>query len=307
MNISNLSVGRHSIVILALVLVVTMAITTYAIAQSSNLANSSTYQRNQQRLESLSELELMELQLKKSRFDSMPDYRQEQLRQLHQEVMNHPNRDELMKLMGRYAEWLKSLTEEQRAQLGKLETSERIDRVRQIRLEQAEEYFGVVGDTQLPQSDVPILFEWLESFMERDEFSAAMQQMARDSRLSLGRRSGRTVSPWLAYVILARTNADRSAEIVTADDVEDLKLKLSQQAGEIVDSQASEREKRKLVAKWIEMALQARFNPQVSNRELMEFYGNEMTADQRERVDEMTPDRRLREIKRYYIINRLNR
>ncbi len=243
------------------------------------------------RLESLTELQLEGLKNKQRQYDKMPTARQKQLRELHAKIMSHEDRDELFNIMRRYSEWLRSLDEKQKIAVRQLPIDERIKEIRRIQLEQAEEYFGVVGDTQLPAADVPKLFEWIDQFVANNRDQIINQLSKGNVRRSRYRRN-RLLDLYLKHALR------NDLTIVTDKDLNSLREKLSPDAIQIIDSQTTENEQQKLVVKWMITAMEANF--QVSVRDLMEFYHNDMTDDQRERVDQMTPERRRAEIRWQY-------
>jgi hypothetical protein len=132
---------------------------------------------NQQRLASMSDEELSELKSHKQRFDALSPSEQDQLRQLHAQLSNHPQEAQLRVVLDRYYEWLKTLNATERAELLSLTSDQRIDRIRELRQEQRGERFSLVID-ELSADDRTKLFQWVENLARQKQ--ADIEQAMRD-------------------------------------------------------------------------------------------------------------------------------
>lgn len=261
---------------------------------------------NQQRFDALTGNELEELRNRQKRFEQFPLPRQEHLRSVHEQWLSHPDRDELLETMKQYTEWLKSLKAEQRAKIKSLSGEERINLVSEIRREQAEAIFGIAGETQLPKEDVSVLFEWSKEFLESRKSEIAelfrIREPSSDGRRGRGGGGNRGFEPRpeMLFLSLGRNSLDDVVALIQESDIARLSSQLSPEAVAIIESQGKTADKQKLIFRWIVSALEALRNPEVPQRDLEEFFDTEMSTEQRQRVESMTPESRLRAIRSFY-------
>jgi hypothetical protein len=268
-------------------------------------AASGTLTGNQARFEALSGNELEELQNRKRRFEQLPVARQQHLRAIHQQWSQHTDREALLDTMRQYTKWLKSLNAEQRAEIRSVTGDRRVELVSEIRRQQAEAIFGIAGETQLPKEDVSVLFRWSSEFLKARQTQIVELFRAR-SNAPEGRRGGSRgfeSRPDLLFVLLGRNreNAEAVVGLIEDEDIARLKERLSPEAVAIIENQGDPSDKKKLVYRWIVSAIDALRNPDVPERDLREFFDTEMTTEQRQRVEAMTPEFRLQAIRSFYL------
>jgi len=90
------------------------------------------------RIEKMDPAAKEQLRRRHQRFDNLDAAERERLRRLHHEIERDPHTAELHLVMHRYYEWLKTLTPYQRAELRELAPEKRIERIKQLRQEQAQ-------------------------------------------------------------------------------------------------------------------------------------------------------------------------
>lgn len=261
-----------------------------------------------QRLAAMSGHDLAELQNRQRRFEQMPELKQHRLREMHDRLQVHPRHEALMATLKRYYEWIKSLSAEDRAIIKSLSGDERLARIRDIRQQQAEQIFGIAGDTQLPRNDVSGLFEWNREFLaaKRDAMLALVRQRGSGGEGRSFRGFDESSRTDFLFFVLSRTDPDGAAALITEDDIDQLKKKLSPDAVTIIDDQQTLPERQKLVYRWVISAISAQLDPSIPDRELMDFYDTQMTSEQRQQVDAMTAENRRRTIARLYRMARRN-
>lgn len=116
-----------------------------------------TLAARRERIEAMSQPELDRLLRNQERFEHLPPEEQSRLRTLHTELSRDPHAEELRQVMQRYQQWLKSLSASQRAELPKLSSAERIERIKKW---QAEEHKQ--ARRRLTLADVQALLGWLD-------------------------------------------------------------------------------------------------------------------------------------------------
>jgi hypothetical protein len=178
-----------------------------------------------------------------------------------------------------------------------------LELVQQIRQRQAEAIFGIAGETQLPKSDVSRLFEWTgEFFAERkqeivDVFQKRMS--ANDGRRGM-RQMERFDRPDFLFLMLSRMNPETASLLIQPEDIGKLRGKLSKDAVAIIDAQENDSARQKLVCRWVMSAVDAQFNPSIADNELMDFYDLEMSIEEQQQVDALSPDKRRWAISQLY-------
>ncbi len=275
------------------ILLAALALTLTPLAMTGGLSN-------QQRFEQLGSEELSEIKNQKRRYDAMPEPKQQRLRQLHEQLAGHPDRDALMATMRAYYDWLGKLeSNSRRARLKSLETVERVEEVRSIRLRQAEQFFGY----ELPRGDVQKLFGWTAEFVKQNDeqieklFNERMDESERGNR-SAARRQWMARRPDIQFLVLYNFHPEQALSLIDNDDLNQLKSSLSSEANQKLDEQPDDTARKRLVYRWVVSAIEAQRRP--PPWDLRNFYEIEMSAEQKERVDNMDRQQREREIIRLY-------
>jgi hypothetical protein len=109
-----------------------------------------TPQERRQRVEQMDSQTKQELLRRQERFDALEPEEKKKLHRLHEAIQNDPNRDELLRELTRYYDWLKTLTLLQQAELRELPPVERIRRIEELRAEQARRGSGRFGSRGFP-------------------------------------------------------------------------------------------------------------------------------------------------------------
>ena len=260
---------------------------------------------SEQRLAEMNGNQLNEILGRRQRIEALPPAARQRLREIHQQWLAHPRRDELLETMQAYYQWWTTLTIEERSRVRAETDSRRLDVIRGILQQRAEAVFGIAGETQLPRDDVSQLFEWNREFLSRRR-----DQIVELYRSSANRRSRRLDSrldrPEVLFFVLDRIPDDLASSLIEQSDIDLLREKLSDEAVAIIDAQEDHAARQKLVYRWVMSAVSAQWNPPIDERELMEFYDLEMTQRQRQLVDAMSPQRRRSAIAQMYRARRRN-
>ncbi len=108
---------------------------------------------------------------KKRKFDSLSPEEQEQYRQLHLQLVEHPRYEHLRATLQRYYEWQRRLTPMQRAELSKKPASDRMKYVQELMDEQAKEHFKLALSESkglhelLTGEDRDVICKWTDEFV----------------------------------------------------------------------------------------------------------------------------------------------
>lgn len=110
-----------------------------------------------ERIEEMPQPERDRLLRNQERFEHLSSAEQSRLRTLHAELSHDPEAEQLREVMRRYQDWLKTLSASQRAELPKLSSAERIERIKKW---QADEHKR--ARRRLTLADVQALLAWRE-------------------------------------------------------------------------------------------------------------------------------------------------
>jgi hypothetical protein len=257
----------------------------------------------QKRFAAMSNAELAELIARKKRLESLPESRQRYLRSLHEQWLEHPDREQLIQAMRGYTQWLMSLTDEERVYVKSGDIKQRLKAIAEVRQRKAEEIFGIAGETKLPGKDVTNLFEWSKEFVKnrQDEIRAILSSTEDPANASRSERfRGRNPSGESIFFAARRRRPEAVVELIRETDIADLKTRLSPEAVAIIDDQGDLPSRQKLIFRWVNAAFDALYNPEVSERDLREFFETELTVDERKDIESLAPDQRLRALRFLY-------
>jgi len=174
------------------------------------------------------------------RFEQLSPEEQARLRTLHAELSHDPDAQELRDVMRRYQEWLKTLSASQRAELPKLSSDERIERIKKW---QADEHKK--AGRRLTLTDVQALLGWLDkrvlatlSEEERQRYGAIKNPRERRSQMR-------------EHFEDPKTHAQLRQ--VSPEEIEDLKSRLSPEGRQVLEeAQTAGRDQvRRLLFFWI--------------------------------------------------------
>ena len=101
-----------------------------------------TIEARRQRLATMPADQRARLLDKAARFDSLTDKQKAAIRQLHAQIEQRPDRDQLLEIMQGYSQWLATLSPTQRAELLELDTEQRVARIAELKRRYEEERIG---------------------------------------------------------------------------------------------------------------------------------------------------------------------
>lgn len=262
------------------------------------------------RLRQLNENELIELARNREDFDSKSPEQQQQLRDFHQQLINHPDREKLERVMQQYHDWLATLDEQNRAKVLDLPPNERIAKINQIRRQQSIDWLGKIGPTQLPKEDAVPVYWWYEEMLKSKQeliYDVAKQLVNRSmidlqSEL-LTRELMRSQSYRRSALAMQRNVAERLLiaiqeqspeslnDIFFSSDINSLMNYLSNEGRKIVEK-SEPQERSRLVVRWIADAREIKSRDSISQRELENFYRTELKPETRDELDAMSSEGR---------------
>ena len=262
------------------------------------------------RLRQLNETELIELARNREDFDSKTPEQQQQLRDFHQQLINHPDREKLERVMQQYHDWLATLDEQNRAKVLDLPPIERIAKINQIRRQQSIDWLGKIGPTQLPKEDAVPVYWWYEEMLKSKQeliYDVAKQLVNRNMidlqnelltrelmRSQSYRRSAfamqRNVAERL-LIAIQEQSPESLNDIFFSSDINSLMNYLSNEGRKIVEK-SEPLERSRLVVRWISDAREIKSRDSISQRELENFYRTELKPETRDELDAMSSEGR---------------
>ena len=253
-----------------------------------------------ERLQSLTEEENNDLVRKKRRFDSLSPDQQERLRQLHEQISTDAQAEQLRQTLVLYNEWLKTLTTDQRAELEGLSGEERIAKIREFKQHQEERNFRILNESELPPEDVREIMLWANNYIMRvqDEILAWMppdyQRFARNADPQRRRR--------MIMNALAQRPPDKEVPLPNEDEIRSLMNRLSPDASRILKQETNLKKK---IVLWFEQLGMARWMPPIGDEELRRFFQDQLSDEERKRLDHLPIEEQKNELRRMYVNSKL--
>ncbi len=263
----------------------------------------------QELVDQLEPIDRHELRRQRDRFRSLAARDRSKLITLHEEICATKEGAALYGVLHRYSEWLGTLPDGQRADLLELPIEERIAKIRETQVAQRDDLFqrDVVD---LSAADAQQVLEWWHQYLEKNsddliaQLPTSVQERIR--RTNRARRRGQT----LATEILRRAD---QIEFPPADQTRLLTLRDSlspEGASRLADWDGLENKDPSVreAVRRLGVGAQRRNSRDWPNRErLMQFYDEELTVPERDRIDELPPKQMQRELKRQFLLRERGR
>jgi hypothetical protein len=275
-----------------------------------------TIQNRNDRISRMTDQQREELFRKQEKFQALPIDQQNKLREFHELLSSHEDKDKLVEVLVSYFEWLKILGGGQQADVLDMPLNRRLEEIEKITSQQAAEFFGFIGSTKLPLEDAKYFYRWyvlsirfharkirtrIESvLMDLSESEGLTPQGGVISRIKSG------PIEQLVEFLIRRSPEDRDfiGRLLCRNTdqesigIDYLRSVVSDESKAIIDSpDRSDRDRRELILKWIEAANQARFPIKMSS--LKSFY-RELPDEVRDGLNNLDPDNWHDELTRMY-------
>jgi hypothetical protein len=255
--------------------------------------------------------EKQELLRKQERFLEQPAAEQERLRELHDQLQACPDRAELRAVLARYYAWRATLTSAEKATLDDLPANQRIAHIRELMERQEEQRFRKLVQANLTPDDRKAIFDWLGEFVDAHH-QAIIATLPEEFR---PRDEYDERQRWqLTFALLRRWSLEEPKEPgeaqmprPTAAEVQTLLDSLSAQARESMKTVKDPNMRIKVAQEWIRAAIVSRTLPPVSQDDLREFYVNQLSELDRERLEALSGDERQQALQRLYFEHKFRR
>jgi hypothetical protein len=258
----------------------------------------------EQWMQGLSSDERNDLLNKKSEFDQLDESRKQVLRELHQQLTQHPDRKQLTASLVSYYQWLTMLRMKERAGLLDEPVNDRLKTIRSITRRQAEDAFGKTGSTKLPAEDAAYLYKWYDFVIQdkakpiRERSGQILSQKRQRSNLpppsasDLERVQAGPIEQLVEF--LMENDRDHLGTLLMQEEIgssnsfglQYLYGMLSDDSKKILD-QVDPEGQRELVLNWLEAANKTRLT--ISRATLQKLYDS-LPSETRDEMDNMHPD-----------------
>jgi hypothetical protein len=246
------------------------------------------------------------LREKQARFRALPGAEKRRLRSLHRQICGGDSGGELYGVLSRYTQWLATLPDGQRADLLELPPPQRIEQIRTIRESQEATTFGMqAGD--IAAQDIMVVARWLHEYvrMHDQELLAQLPKSVRQriDRLEPGRRRTRQmlleIGEHLDEIELPPPQPGH-----LQDMVDQLPPEASRRLRQIVNLDDGQEATRRLL-KTLVQSIQHLGSRMIPDERLQEFYDQQLTSQQRDRLDSMPPEAAKRELRRQFMMHHM--
>ena len=269
-----------------------------------------------ERITQMTQQQQEELFRKREKFELLTPERQETLREFHELLSAHPDRNKLAEALSSYFDWLKIINMNRRATLSDLDLKSRLDEIALITNEQTQQFFGAIGSTKLPEQDAVYFYRWYVESIRIYRYE--IRQRVGEVLMNLREEEGLSVQGGVIERIRSGP-IERLVDFLIRNSFEDrefignllcqnqdgqslgldfLTKIVSDETRAIIDSsQLNETERQELVLKWIETAKQARFP--INSADLKSFY-RELPEETKNELNNMDPVQWHDELSRMY-------
>jgi len=282
--------GRH-IVVSCLISIVVLPNTQLVFGSGANGVADSLGSAH--RISQMSPTQKARLVEKQKKFDSLSAKERDRLRQLHRDLEQLPDTSELKGVMYRYADWLRALPPDLRAELIDLSPKERIDRV--IELKADPPLFSesqVASKIETLPKDMKKIMRWSKTFVETYE-SKIVSSLPRDRQRRLDSIDPAIRRQMVLLVLLRRTQQgafDNNSKIFEKE-LANLRSSLSPKAQKMMASQPPSKQWQivsSLVGRRLMQRspnrLRSQNTRQIIPEELLYFFEHKLSDAERERL-----------------------
>lgn len=265
-------------------------------------ATESTAARHR-RLKEMSATEQQELRQEQARLARLTATERQRLRGLSEQLASASDGDRLREIMLRYSAWLRTLNASQRTALLGLPAEKRVAEIKALREQQERQRFQEMFDYKLQPNDQKALLAWVSRLIARDE-DQVLQRLSPLQRERLQRIEDKT-RRYAMMAAMYRFQVGQNKRLFellksTSDDIDQLAKSLSPPARDMLDEPRSAEQREHLLQNWVRAALESRVRPDISKDELLRFFNEQLSVEQRERLESLPRERMRLEMQRMY-------
>ncbi|MCI0358048.1 MAG: hypothetical protein L0211_06175 [Planctomycetaceae bacterium] len=238
-----------------------------------------------------------ELLRKKERFDKLSDAEKNRLRGLHEQLASSPDGPELLKLMGRYCDWLKGLNPRERDEVLSLPADKRIARIKEIVSRQEGQRFTEYVNFHLPKPDQDAIYKWLDDFVAKHE-EEILDQLSENERKWFPRIDDDRARRKALIPKLLRRRGDSNMPFPSSEETDQMVASLSAETRGRLDAPGGTDRSDRL-RELVGAAILSVSIPPPSEDDLRKLFASLPAAD-KGRLEEMDPDEMDRALRFMY-------
>jgi hypothetical protein len=249
-----------------------------------------------QYINNLSPNQKVELRRKYKSFTGLQGDEQYRLRQLHEQIQQDEHRDELLGVMERYSEWCKSLSGYSRDTLALLSPEKRLEWVVNRRQEEQTK-----TDRPPTAKDANAVWHWMENYAEEHgkKFADGLPSPLREKFPSMSPSAQRHIVMWMIWQ-RPQGGSNRPPDA----DMEELRSQLTPETQKLLETKPQNQQYR-ILQDWAHSLIRQKpgfgVGELVSDQVLAEFFANELTDEQRDRITNLSGEEMQRALLRLYI------
>lgn len=244
--------------------------------------------------------EKAKLNQRNERFLALSPAEQERLRKFHEKISSASQSQQLLTALGRYSQWLKTLTPQQQAELVGLSMDKRLAKIREIQRAQVQSHFRQLAG-QLDKEDLDTIYSWMEDLVWQHQ-DAILSKV--DPNWAVQIMS--TIDPharrgMLLGTVFGQRSSQASALLpASTEEFGELAARLPASLQDQLRTQATDQDRRELILTCARVAWWTRHSPPPpSDEELRKFFATLDPADV-EKVERLDPQQMKRELTRLY-------
>ncbi len=281
---------------------VARAVALAALVIGGLVAASESWADRRARIERMSPAEKDQLLRQQQRFSQLDPAEQQRLRTFAADLDQAPDGSELRQVLDRYYQWLLTLQGIQRAQLLQLDPDQRIERIKQLKVDEKR-----LAAHRLSTSDAKAVFNWLEHRV-MENIQPAMRD--RLQQLSPAERHREIVR--MVWQRSQSPEGFRNPGMFKPGDMQDLRADLSEPARKQLNQALDDHKVGQLLGDWVKQALGAYFSGgrpmvaggrEVSEERLKQFFEHELPEAQRQQLLTLPADELHNQLRRLYYLH----
>ncbi|MEX1042562.1 MAG: hypothetical protein WDZ51_18155 [Pirellulaceae bacterium] len=265
-----------------------------------------------ERVAQMDAAEKEELRQKLERYEQLSLEKQSQLHQLHDDLSEQENADELRQVMREYYAWLKTLSSVERAELERKQPDERVVEIKRHVIKQERIQFASLGRLAMQtleldplDDEMETIRKWLLDWIGQHQetiFAAEPRLIEQFPEFAWLKDRYDDAPERKAFVYWARMHWVPELEVPRPDDHDFAKLlpQLREETRKKIESQTDMRQK-ELLDGLVQAAVFAHFHHRkVSTEDLREFY-RKLPEERQAELASLPPDRWEAELRRDYM------
>jgi hypothetical protein len=241
-------------------------------------------------------------------FQSLSDGERARLRKLHADIQRAPDGESLLQTVHRYYQWLTVLPSYVRAELRELKPKPRVARIRQMLGEQRR-----AAAKRLSADDTRGLVQWMEHLAEQrgEALLRHLPEPLQRRLASADEQKRRRATAWLIFMRWQVPGSHWRPDL-SKDDLDDLVKRLTPDTARKLESLPLP-DRWRLVGVWVRDYFRHRWRGDdpaglpVDEDELVEFFENELSPEERDRLLSLPGEQMQRELRRAFFASQVKR